>query len=97
MSRFKRIAGIVAGWTFIVLGVAGLFLPFLQGILFLAIGFLILSTEYHWARRLVVRLRTRFPSLDQRLKNWQAKHSRWIGHGAVANEEKKCDVSARER
>jgi hypothetical protein len=63
-SPWKRLAIIVVGWTFLALGVVGLFLPFLQGILFILIGLVILSKEYHWAGRLVSRLRKRFPRLD---------------------------------
>ena len=33
------------GWIFMVLGVFGLFLPILQGILFLAIGMVLLSYD----------------------------------------------------
>ena len=53
----------VLGWAFILLGVVGLFLPILQGILFLLIGLIILSSEYVWAHKLLTRLKTRFPKL----------------------------------
>jgi uncharacterized membrane protein YbaN (DUF454 family) len=49
------------GWTFIVLGILGLFLPILQGFLFLFIGFGILSSRSRWARRILARLRHRYP------------------------------------
>ena len=61
----KKTAILVAGWAFILLGIAGLFLPILQGILFLLIGLAILSYESEWARRLIVRLRARFPRLAE--------------------------------
>lgn len=66
-EHFKRVAAIVIGWMLVVFGIAGLFLPFLQGILFLLIGLLILSREYHWARKLLANLRSRFPKLDSLL------------------------------
>lgn len=56
-----RIAKLVIGWFFVVLGVVGLFLPILQGVLFLAIGLAILATEQVWAHRLLTWLRHRFP------------------------------------
>ena len=62
----KRVLLIVAGWLFIVLGIAGLFLPFLQGILFLILGLLILSHEYLWAHNLLLRLQARFPELSKK-------------------------------
>ncbi len=62
----KRILLIITGWMFIVLGVAGLFLPVLQGILFIVIGLLILSREYAWARNWLLRLEQRFPQLSRK-------------------------------
>ena len=53
------------GWIFIVLGVLGLFLPILQGILFLAIGGMLLSMESPTAKRILARLRRKYPSLDK--------------------------------
>jgi len=45
------------------LGLAGLFLPFLQGILFLVIGVLLLARESMWVKRKLVLLRRRYPDL----------------------------------
>jgi uncharacterized membrane protein YbaN (DUF454 family) len=59
----KKALALVAGWTFIVLGVIGLFLPFMQGILFLMIGLTILSSEYVWAHHLLTKVRARFPRI----------------------------------
>ncbi len=50
------------GWAFVVLGIAGLFLPILQGILFLAVGGAILAGESARARLLLRRLRKRYPA-----------------------------------
>ena len=62
MYRFLRIG---LGSLFILLGVIGLFLPVLQGILFLAIGCALLYREIPFLRRLVGRIRVRFPSIDR--------------------------------
>ena len=40
-----RVGRITAGVALLILGVIGLFLPFLQGILFLIMGLTLLSTE----------------------------------------------------
>jgi uncharacterized membrane protein YbaN (DUF454 family) len=78
-SRWKRWLVIITGWAFVLLGIAGLFLPILQGILFLAFGLSLLATEYHWARQMVERLRRKFPWLDQKLhalhEKFRKKHS----------------------
>ena len=69
----KRVAFIVVGWMFLVLGAAGLFLPVLPGILFLLIGLSILSVEYEWARRWISALRRRFPGAHRKLQVMLAK------------------------
>ena len=44
-KRLWRAGKITVGMSLLVLGVIGLFLPFLQGILFLIMGLSVLSTE----------------------------------------------------
>lgn len=41
-TKTKKVFVLLLGWGFIALGVVGLFLPVLQGILFLVIGLTIL-------------------------------------------------------
>ena len=64
-SWLARMAILTFGWIFIVLGVLGLFLPILQGILFLTIGGMLLSMESPTAQRIMARLRARYPVLDR--------------------------------
>jgi Putative transmembrane protein (PGPGW) len=45
----KRWLKVGAGWCLLVVGVAGLFLPVMQGLLCIAGGLTLLSTEYQWA------------------------------------------------
>ena len=59
----RRWLYLLVGWVFIVLGILGLFLPVLQGVLFLLIGLIILSSEYLWAHKVLTKLRGRFPHL----------------------------------
>ncbi len=81
-ATIKRWLIISIGWFFIVLGIAGLFLPVLQGILFLLIGLLILSSEYVWAHRLLSHLRERFPKLADRAHALSASVHEWV-HGLL--------------
>jgi uncharacterized protein len=81
-ARLRRIAIEIVGWTFIVLGIAGLFLPFLQGILFLLIGLFILSMQYAWAHRLLHRLRERFPRIAEQFDKAKTKAERWVSPSA---------------
>ena len=57
----KRAIVLGLGWLFILLGFAGLFLPVLQGILFLLIGVILLSYESVTVRRFMNRTRERYP------------------------------------
>ena len=61
MYRALRIG---LGGLLIVLGIIGLFLPILQGFLFLGIGGVLLYKDVPYFPRLVRKLRKRFPSLD---------------------------------
>lgn len=77
-SQLKRIGVISAGWAFVALGIVGLFLPFLQGILFLLIGLAILSTEYVWAHHLLRKLKDRFPSIAAQMDRAKERAERVI-------------------
>ena len=79
----KRVLLLVVGWGFILLGIAGLFLPILQGILFLLIGLFILSGEYAWAHHLLQRLKDRFPAIARVFDSAKERAERWIHPGAV--------------
>lgn len=61
-TRMKKLLSMIVGWSFIVLGILGLFLPFLQGILFLLVGLIILSKHYAFAQRWLDKLKHRFPA-----------------------------------
>jgi len=57
----KKYYKLVIGYTLIVLGILGLFLPFLQGILFLAIGAIILSKESPTFHKLKEKIKAKYP------------------------------------
>ena len=77
-TAFKRAAILVLGWGFLLLGIAGLFLPVLQGVLFILIGLLILSTEYIWAHHLLRRLHERYPRIGGPLERAREKSSQLL-------------------
>jgi uncharacterized membrane protein YbaN (DUF454 family) len=74
----KRVLLLIVGWGFILLGVLGLFLPILQGVLFLLVGLIILSSEYVWAHRLLSRLRDRFPKIGRTADQATEKATTWL-------------------
>ena len=78
MARLiKRIAVLTLGWLFILFGIVGLVLPVLQGVLFLLIGLALLSTESETARRLLERVRARFPRLSERIEIAEERALQW--------------------
>jgi len=68
MSPLRRTLRFILGWIFIVLGIAGLFLPILQGILFLGIGLGLLAGESPWAQKILNQVKSRYP------KQYEAIH-----------------------
>lgn len=60
-TRLKRAVRIVSGWGFLLLGAAGLFLPVLQGILFLTIGAFLLAPYVRFFRKMQFMLYRHFP------------------------------------
>jgi P-type Ca2+ transporter type 2C len=78
--HLKRIIVIATGWIFVLAGIAGLFLPVLQGVLLLLIGLVILSKEYRWAGRLVTRIRSRFPKMDAWMERARLRAAEILGN-----------------
>ena len=58
-SSGHRIWRQISGWGLLFLGVIGLFLPFLQGILFIILGLSILSTDYPWAGNILQKIKAK--------------------------------------
>jgi uncharacterized protein len=73
----KVIALQITGYAFLVLGVLGLFLPFLQGILFLVIGLLILAKHAAWARNLLHRFRDHHPKAGELIDRAETTMTSW--------------------
>jgi uncharacterized protein len=72
MKRFFRI---FFGTVFLILGVIGLFLPVLQGILFIIVGFLILAPESKRIRHILELLRQKYPALFEKAEHMKGKCS----------------------
>ena len=78
LRKLKKIALLSLGWAFVVLGIAGLFLPVLQGALLLLIGLLILSSEYAWANQILRKIRARFPFAAHQLEEASRCATVWL-------------------
>ena len=69
---------IVAGISLLVLGVVGLFLPILQGVLFLFLGLAVLATENRHAREIVETLKRRHPGPWKRMEKLKVRISKLL-------------------
>ncbi len=78
-TSLKRVLVLMVGWSFVLVGIAGLFLPILQGVLFMLIGLFILSSEYVWAHHLLERLRARYPRLSALAHSAKERAQQWLG------------------
>lgn len=74
-----RILMLVLGYGFLFLGVLGLFLPFLQGFLFIFIGLIVLSKHAPWAQRSLDYVRRRWPAMGKMIDTAEGMAERWIG------------------
>ena len=78
MNAIKRIGLLILGWFFIVLGILGLFLPILQGVLFILIGLAILSTRSEIIKRFLKHLEEHYPHHHERVEIWREKIKNWF-------------------
>ncbi len=78
MDAFKKIGILIVGWSFVVLGIIGLFLPILQGILFILIGLSILSSRSELIKRFLKHLEERYPQHHKKVEIWGKKIAGWF-------------------
>lgn len=73
----RRTGRFILGWFFIVLGVAGLFLPVLQGVLFLGLGLALLARDSPWARKILECLKKRYPRQYGKIEKFRERAGQW--------------------
>ena len=72
----RRALVLALGWALVLLGIAGLFLPLLQGVALILVGLYVLSRESETARRLLDRIRERHPGLWTKMRRLRDRISR---------------------
>ncbi|MDJ0947406.1 MAG: hypothetical protein QNJ94_00645 [Alphaproteobacteria bacterium] len=77
-NALRRAVFFWLGWIFVLLGIAGLFLPFLQGILFLVIGIFLVTRNSARARLLLFRVRERYPEAAAHYDSWSERARAWL-------------------
>ncbi len=78
LDAIKKIGLLIVGWFFIVLGILGLFLPILQGVLFILIGLAILSSRSEIVKRFLKHLEERYPHHHERVEKWRVRIRGWF-------------------
>jgi uncharacterized membrane protein YbaN (DUF454 family) len=69
----KHLVKSTLGCFFLVLGVIGLFLPVLQGVLFIMVGLMILSSVSPTVQRIFGKVAQKYPGQYQKLKSIEQK------------------------
>jgi len=69
MSGMKRTLRLIAGIFLLLLGCLGLFLPVLQGILFIILGLILLAPESKLIQKGLEKLKERYPDIFLKVKN----------------------------
>lgn len=75
------------GWFFIFLGIIGLFLPILQGILFLVIGAIILAPLVPFFHRTLVKLENKYPDIFAQAKRFLHRMYCWRKKNTTSDED----------
>lgn len=78
LPLWLRITLLGIGWLLVLVGVAGLVLPGIQGIATILLGAAVLSLASELAYDLLERTCSRWPKLWNRLERFRAKTYRWI-------------------
>lgn len=67
----------IVGYAFLVMGILGLFLPVLQGVLFLLVGLILLSRSASWAKRCLAWARRQHRHVDSVIGKAEELADRW--------------------
>ena len=77
LGKLSRIKWLIIGTAFVLLGIVGLFLPILQGILFIVIGVLCLAKGSAAVRSQKMGFKKRFPRIGAKLTYLEQKARAW--------------------
>ena len=84
LSLGSRVLTFAAGWALLLVGVAGLALPGIQGILTILVGIAVLSLASETAYRLLKRLLPRWPPVWTRIERFRERIHDWLHRGKSA-------------
>ena len=78
-KHVKKISIQVIGFFFLLLGIAGIILPVLNGIFFLIAGLLLLSLYSPWAKNILVRVGKTHPKAQKVVEKVDAFVRKYVG------------------
>jgi uncharacterized membrane protein YbaN (DUF454 family) len=78
LPLWVRIAVLTVGWLVLLVGVAGLVLPGIQGIATILAGLAILSISSELAHRWMRRALQRWPKLSRRVESFRTRVNDWL-------------------
>jgi sulfite exporter TauE/SafE len=78
LSLGIRIGIFVAGWVLILVGVAGLVLPGIQGVITILAGAALLSLDNELVYRALRRLLARWPNLWEKVERFRERAHDWL-------------------
>jgi len=84
LSLGTRVLTFAVGWALLLVGVAGLALPGIQGILTILVGVAVLSLASETAYRLLRRLLQRWPPVWDRIERFRERIHGWLHRGKGA-------------
>ena len=84
LSLGTRVITFIVGWSLLLVGVAGLALPGIQGVLTILIGAAVLSIASETVYRLLRRLFRRWPGGWKRVKGFRQRIHGWLHRGPKA-------------
>ena len=79
----QRIAFVALGWTLLLAGIVGLFLPVVPGFLLLAAGAFQLNRQNAWLRRTMGKCRLQFPVLERAFSKLEQAKPQDLGEAQV--------------
>lgn len=78
MKKYSiKVGMLVLGWILVALGIVGLFIPFLQGIIFLVLGALILSRHSLWFAKKLAFYKDRYPAFAKLMNKVETQLGAW--------------------
>ena len=89
MGKLARIKWLIIGGFFLLLGIMGLFLPILQGVLFIVIGIIFLAKGSATVRAQKMSFKKRFPKIGSKLTFLEKKARNWRDNRRKKKESRK--------